>query len=63
MAINGIEMITDRSASDVLLAKNLIKKGFRNMTDDEKNSFLSGLKGAYNYSDVNRIETDRKSVV
>lgn len=57
MAINGIEMITDRSASDVLLAKNLIKKGFRNMTEDEKNSFLSGLKGAYNYSDVNRIET------
>ena len=57
MAINGIEMITDRSASDVLLAKNLIKKGFQNMTDDEKNSFLSGLKGAYNYIDVNRIET------
>ena len=39
MAINGVEMITDRSASDVLLAKNLIKKGFQNMTDDEKNSF------------------------
>ena len=57
MAINGIEMITDRSASDVLLAKNLIKKGFQSMTEDEKNSFLSGLKGAYNYSDVNRIET------
>ena len=57
MAINGVEMITDRSASDVLLAKNLIKKGFQNMTEDEKNSFLSGLKGAYNYSDVNRIET------
>ena len=57
MAINGVEMITDRSASDVLLAKNLIKKGFQNMTEDEKNSFLSGLKGAYNYIDVNRIET------
>lgn len=57
MAINGVEMITDRSESDVLLAKNLIKKGFQNMTDDEKNSFLSGLKGAYNYSDVNRVET------
>lgn len=57
MAINGVEMITDRSASDVLLAKSLIKKGFQNMTEDEKNSFLSGLKGAYNYSDVNRVET------
>ena len=63
MAINGVEMITDRSASDVLLAKNLIKKGFQNMTDDEKNSFLSGLKGAYNYSDVNRVETAIKYFV
>ena len=63
MAINGVEMITDRSASDVLLAKNLIKKGFQNMTEDEKNSFLSGLKGAYNYIDVNRIETAIKYFV
>ena len=63
MAINGVEMITDRSASDVLLAKNLIKKGFQNMTEDEKNSFLSGLKGAYNYSDVNRVETAIKYFV
>ena len=29
MAINGVEMITDRSASDVLLAKNLIKKEYQ----------------------------------
>ena len=63
MAINGVEMITDRSASDVLLAKNLIKKGFQNMTEAEKNSFLSGLKGAYNYSDVNRVETAIKYFV
>ena len=63
MAINGIEMITDRSASDVLLVKNLIKKGFQNMTEAEKNSFLSGLKGAYNYSDVNRVETAIKYFV
>lgn len=63
MAINGVEMITDRSASDVLLAKNLIKKGFQNMTEDEKSCFLKGLKGAYNYSDVNRIETATKYFV
>lgn len=63
MAINGVEMITDRSASDVLSAKNLIKKGFQNMTEDEKSCFLKGLKGAYNYSDVNRIETATKYFV
>ena len=63
MAINGVEMITDRSASDDFLAKNLIKKGFQNMTEDEKSCFLKGLKGAYNYSDVNRIETATKYFV
>lgn len=63
MAINGVEMITDRSASDVLLAKNLIKKGFQNMTEDEKGRFWAGLKGAYNYIDVNRIETAIKYFV
>lgn len=55
--INGIEMITDRSSSDVALAKSLIKKGFQNMTDNEKETFLSGMKGAYNYTDVNRVES------
>lgn len=63
MAINGVEMITDRSASDVLLAKSLIKKGFQNMTEDEKGRFRAGLKGAYDYSDVNRIETAIKYFV
>ena len=63
MAINGVEMITDRSASDVLLAKNLIKKGFQNMTEDERNRFLAGLKGAYNCGDVNRVETAIKYLV
>lgn len=56
MEINGIKMIIDRSQSDIDIAKSLIKKGFQNMTSDEKQSFLSGLKGAYNYSDFNRIE-------
>ena len=56
MEINEIKMIIDRSQSDIDIAKSLIKKGFQNMTSDEKQSFLSGLKGAYNYSDFNRIE-------
>lgn len=57
MAVNGIEMITDRSPSDVEIAKSLIKKSFQNMTDAEKEAFLLGLKGAYNYTDFNRVET------
>jgi hypothetical protein len=57
MQINGIELIIDRSNSDVEIAKALIKKGFQNMTNQEKQSFLEGLKGAYNYTDFNRVET------
>jgi tetratricopeptide (TPR) repeat protein len=56
MAINNIEMITDRSLSDVEIAKSLIKKGLQSMTESEKQAFLLGLKGAYNYTDVNRVE-------
>ena len=57
MKINGVEMITDRSQSDVVIAKSLIKKGFQNMTGSEKDEFFAGLKGAYNYTDINRVET------
>ena len=57
MEINGIEMITDRTMSDVELVKSLVKKGLKRMTDDEKRSFLSGMKGAYNYTDFNRVES------
>ncbi len=55
--INGIEMVTNRSSSDVVLVKSFIKKGFQNMTDEEKQTFLAGMKGAYNYTDVNRVES------
>lgn len=57
MTINGIEMITDRSPSDVEIAKSLIKKGFANMTEAEKQQFMDGLRGAYNYTDFNRVES------
>lgn len=57
MEINGIEMITDRTMSDVELVKSLVKKGLKRMTDDEKQSFLSGMRGAYNYIDFNRVES------
>ena len=63
MEINGIKLITDRSNSDVEIAKALIKKGFQNITDEEKQLFLNGLKGAYNYTDFNRVESCVKYLV
>lgn len=52
----GLTLIIDRTAADVELVKRLAKKGFSNMTEAEKEEWLSGLKGAYNASDMNRVE-------
>ena len=48
-------LITDRTASDVRLVSQLIEKN-HGMTDDEMILWLEGLKGAYNASDLNRVE-------
>ena len=49
-------LITDRTAYDVYRWKELRDKGWQAMTDDEKAEWLSAVKGAYNYTDFNRVE-------
>lgn len=49
-------MITDRNEADVFKAKLIISKG-ESMTEDERREFLNGLRGAYNYTDMNRVES------
>ncbi len=49
-------LVTDRTAADVYRWKELKKKGWQAMTDDEKTEWLSAHKGAYNYTDMNRVE-------
>ena len=48
------DLITDRSSSDVNILKALIRKG-PNMTAEDIAKFLQDSKGAYNYSDLNRV--------
>jgi hypothetical protein len=50
-------LITDRTLDDVLLWNQLRRKNFSDMTPDEQQQFLSNLKGAYNYTDLNRVAT------
>lgn len=52
-----LELITDRTESDVERAQDLISKGISNWTNEEAAEFLNGLKGAYNASDFNRVES------
>lgn len=53
----GLQLITDRTESDVERAKELNDRGFGDWTDEEVTEFLNGLKGAYNASDLNRVES------
>lgn len=49
-------LITNRTQADVDRAKSLCLKG-ANMTPEELAEFLTALKGMYNYTDLNRVET------
>lgn len=51
-----LELITDRTQQDVARLQALAQKGFANMTDTERAEWLAPSKGAYNVSDLNRVE-------
>lgn len=54
---NGLQLITDRTKADADRALSLSIKGLENMTEEETEEYLSDLKGAYNASDLNRVES------
>lgn len=49
------ELTTDRTQSDVDRWKSLRSKGWSGMTEDERAEWTAGMKGAYNSSDLNRV--------
>ena len=49
-------LITNRAEQDVERVKFLSEKAWQDMTDAEKSEWLSPMKGAYNYTDMNRVE-------
>lgn len=50
--------VTDRTQSDVDRVKSITEKARSGTwTDDEKQEWLAGMKGALNYTDFNRIES------
>ncbi|MDR1940026.1 MAG: hypothetical protein LBQ40_04445 [Clostridiales bacterium] len=52
-------MITDRNISDIENALILIQKmqSGQPLTDEERAAFFAGLRGCYNISDLNRVES------
>ena len=57
MSLEGFNLITDRTQADVDRYVELQAKGWRGMTDAEKSEWETSLKGAYNHSDMNRVES------
>ena len=51
-----MNLITDRTAQDVDRVKTLAEKAWQDMTAEERTEWLSPMKGAYNYTDLNRVE-------
>ena len=52
-----MELITDRTQADVNRVKELAAKGKTGTwTAAERAEWLAGMKGAYNYTDFNRVE-------
>ena len=53
-----MELITDRTQADVNRVKELAAKGKAGTwTTAERAEWLAGMKGAYNYTDWNRVES------
>lgn len=57
MAITDFKLITDRTQEDVARHAELKAKGWQSMTAEEKSEWQTSLKGGYNYTDLNRVES------
>jgi hypothetical protein len=52
------QFVYDRTAEDVARVKELRMIGWQNLSDEQKQEWLGGLKGAFNLSDVKRNENN-----
>ena len=57
MEITDFNLIIDRTQADVDRRAELKEKGWRGMTTEEKAEWQTSLKGGYNFTDMNRVES------
>lgn len=55
-----IEAVTDRSQSDVYRVLELLKKGWKDFSDSERQEWSAGMKGSLNASDLERVQNNIK---
>lgn len=58
-----IQPITDRSILDIQKLQEYDEIGYKNLTTEQKNEWLIGMKGALNSSDLNRIESNQQFIL
>lgn len=58
-----IQPITDRTILDIDKLQEYDEIGYKNLTTEQKNEWLSGMKGALNSSDLNRIESNQQFIL
>jgi len=51
-----LNLITDRTSQDVERWNELRKKGWEGLSEEERAEWASAMKGAYNHTDLNRVE-------
>ena len=56
--LEWIHPVTDRSQSDVIRLLELLEKGWDDFTTDERTEWTTGMKGALNRSDMQRIQNN-----
>jgi len=49
-------LIYDRTGAEVTILETAELKGWQQMTAEERTQWLNAVKGAYNYTDLNRVE-------
>ena len=52
----GLHLVTDRTQFDVDRVNTLAAKGWAKMTQAERDEWAAGMKGAYNATDLNRVQ-------
>ena len=53
----SVNLIFDRSSADIFEAEDLMRRPWWEFSEEEKLKFLQGLRGCYDYTDLNRVET------
>lgn len=51
-----LKLITDRTSADAEYAKSYQGKKWEDLSTEQKTEYLLGLRGAYSYIDLNRVE-------